>query len=134
MSLGASSRWRIQFSLRVLLALMFVATVVIAFVVWWRTPRLASDVEARLRQDFPAEQWVKVRSILLAYDPAWPRIHRCILHVADGHLDRFHDMVRLAEQDYRDAIVAAEYQGPEMVRVYDFGRPFGEADKPPFDE
>jgi hypothetical protein len=122
-----------QFSLRTLLLFTVLTSLTMAAVVWWRTPRLARDVEARMRQDFPPDQHRQVRRILLAYDTDFPRMHRCFLHVAQGDMNRLKEIIEVAEFDYRDAIVRAEYQGPDHTRIYDFGRTFDKASDLPIE-
>jgi hypothetical protein len=60
------------------------------------------------------------------------RIVRCIIHAAQGRLDGITHYIRLAITDYRDLIVAAEYETrPGSKRwqgikdhIHDFNRPF----------
>lgn len=63
------------------------------------------------------------------------RMHRCILHVANGDLDELKRCADSRQKDYRDVILSAEYEmtsdGMEKVRDYD--RPFDQANKPPID-
>ena len=122
-----------QYSLRALLLATLFASIVLAGVVYWRTPRLEPDIKARIREDFPANQHDEVRGILLAYDTDWPRMHRCLLHIAAGDLEELKRAADDAQMDYRDVILWAEYEntasGMQRVRAYE--RPFNEATRTP---
>lgn len=91
---------------------------------------LPPDIEARIVADFPASEHAAITNGLIGLSDATPeptRVARCVLFVANGDLDEFERMVELARTDYRDAIVAAEYDR-DLNRLRDFGWPFGEAE------
>lgn len=50
---------------------------------------------------------------------------RCVLLVANGSYKEFARMIELANTDYRDAIVAAEYDRRDR-RLRDLSKPFGQ--------
>ena len=121
----------LRFSLRSLLVATSVVAIVLASVAYWQTPRLERDVKVRIRRDFPVEQYNEVRRVLLSYDPDAPRIHRCILHLAEGDFDKLKQAAYDATMDYRDVIMWAEYEqnggGWHDDRVRNYNRPFDEA-------
>jgi hypothetical protein len=51
------------------------------------------------------------------------RIARCIIYSAGGDLNKLDYAFQLAKRDWRDVIVAAEYN-MEDLRVRDFNNPF----------
>lgn len=51
------------------------------------------------------------------------RLYRCILFLADGDLDKVDKYINLANIDFRDVIVPAEYDNDKHIR--DFRFPFG---------
>ena len=88
---------------------------------------LPDDVAARIATDFAAPRRQEVTEALLGLSEATrehARVARCVLFVADGDLERLRQMVELAHTDYRDAIVAAEYDREDR-RLRDLSRPFG---------
>ncbi|MCD4781556.1 MAG: hypothetical protein K8S27_13565 [Candidatus Omnitrophica bacterium] len=53
------------------------------------------------------------------------RIIRCILFLSKGDTRKMEEAVCLAKEDYRDLIVAAEYNGSDQ-RVRNFNLPFSQ--------
>lgn len=96
-------------------------------------PALPDDILDRIAADFDVTQRTEVTEALLALAEVtrepW-RVARCVLFVAGGDLGRFREMTELAQADYRDAVVAAEYDRWDG-RLRDFSRPFDEAELPP---
>ncbi len=93
-------------------------------------PALPEDVLERIARDYPPAQHAEVATQLRTLREGVPepdRVARCVLFVANGDADRFEQMIDLARTDYRDAIVAAEYD-LELNRLRDLGWPFGEAE------
>ena len=86
---------------------------------------LEEDILEQVRADFPAKA-VRGVSESLSSLPHGARIRRCIVVAARGRIRHFKYFCRLADQDYRDLIVAAEYDGSGR-RQYDFNRPIPEA-------
>lgn len=88
--------------------------------------KLAEDIRDKIETDFNLAEDREIINALLegidAPDPA--RIGRCILHLANGNIARFCQLETLALQDYRDIIVAAEYDQHSYERVRDFSLPF----------
>ncbi len=85
------------------------------------TSELPDDVIARIEADFAEPRRAEVTEALLGLPETTreqARVARCVLFVADGDL---------AHTDYRDAIVAAEYDREDR-RLRDLSRPFGEAE------
>lgn len=77
------------------------------------TPELSSDVLEALNEKFSGEEREKVAAALRQF--SWPqesgldeRIHLDILHAA-GDLGRIIRLVELAKKDWRDVIMATEY-------------------------
>jgi hypothetical protein len=78
---------------------------------------LPSDVMAvmaRLNQDFCSRADF-VASLLLAEDIG-DRLLRCIVHAAHGEEVRVQQLIELQRQDYRDVIMAGEYDKNRRVR------------------
>ena len=96
-------------------------------------PALPGDVLERIAVDYAADRRSEIADELSTLSEVTPepvRVARCVLFVAAGDLGRFEQMIELARTDYRDAIVAAEYDR-ELRRLRDFGWPFGEAEFEP---
>ncbi|MFN0161220.1 MAG: hypothetical protein ACKVQQ_08320 [Burkholderiales bacterium] len=96
---------------------------------------LPHDILRRIAADYPGEG--DMRRVRLALEaliiPDKHRVARCVLFAADRDFARFTRMVYLARLDYRDVILAGEYEpgagrkdSPRRVR--DFTKPF---DVPP---
>jgi len=83
------------------------------------------DIVENVRADFPVEAVADVLSRLEAASSV-PRIQRCIVFAARGHPWYFDYLCRLAKIDYRDVIMAAEYDRLN-ARLYDFNRPIPHA-------
>jgi hypothetical protein len=93
-------------------------------------PELPPDILARIDTDYDLADRPTIVEALLTLPDATrepERVARCVLFVANGSLDEFERMVQLARIDFRDAIVAAEYDR-DLRRLRDFGWPFGEAE------
>ena len=91
------------------------------------TSELPPDILARIAADFPADRRIEVTEALAGLAKVTrqhTRVARCVLFVANGNLEAFERMVKLARTDYRDTIVSAEYNRNER-RLRDFSRPFG---------
>lgn len=86
---------------------------------------IEAEIVERVRADFPNEALSDVLSRLEAASDT-PRIQRCIVFAARGHPWYFNYLCRLAKTDYRDVIMAAEYDRLD-IRLYDFTRPFSQA-------
>ncbi|WP_417393749.1 hypothetical protein [Gimesia chilikensis] len=71
---------------------------------------LEADIIDRLRDDFDEQQAPAAIAELVASGQTG-RIARCIVHAAHGSMERLRELIKLAEIDYRDVIVAGEYDG-----------------------
>jgi hypothetical protein len=93
--------------------------------------RYPSDVEQRLRTDFPGERLEVARAALAELSEVSPRLVRCVLHLAGGSVQRLREHIADAQRDWRDVILWAEYEeagpGKQPRRLRDFNRPFPEA-------
>ena len=90
------------------------------------SPPLSEYCMDRLRADFQGE--AEAAAALLAGYGSQPhhreaeRVRRDIIHLAAGSLDKMKELLNLANTDYRDLIVYAEYepdpekQGPWNLR------------------
>ena len=80
----------------------------------------------KLKTDFKNhEDCELVRNILADLDVKEKlRIVRCILFVSEDNLETFGEMEVLANTDYRDVIMAAEYEYPTDKRLRGFSQPF----------
>ena len=54
------------------------------------------------------------------------RILRAIVYLANGDISTFHEKVKLAQVDWRDVLMQAEYSYPENERLRDFDKTFYE--------
>lgn len=93
---------------------------------------LPSDVVEQLRHDFGDSADV-VALLLLACrrlgssDFIGDRLVRCIVFATRGDESRITRLIELERQDFRDVIMAAEYDALGLRRLWDFNRPFGDA-------
>jgi len=87
---------------------------------------LASDIKAKIDRDFhDKETWQIVTQLLSGLDvPEKNRVSRCVLFVANGNFEEFQNILSLAKTDYRDAIMAGEYEYPTDRRLRDLSEPF----------
>jgi hypothetical protein len=86
---------------------------------------LAPDILKQLQADFPPDQW-QARIEQLSLATSNERVQRCIVWAGRGHPWYFDYLCRLTKVDYRDIIMAAEYERLS-ARLYDFHKPIGEA-------
>ena|SRR5688500_14553138 len=86
---------------------------------------IEADIVKQVQSDFPPEA---VPTVLAQLETAssTPRIQRCIVFAARGHPWYFDFLCRLSKIDYRDVIMAAEYERLGD-RLYDFTKPIPEA-------
>ncbi len=93
---------------------------------------LPTDVVEQLRRDF-GNRAEAVSALLLARrrlgssDYIGDRLVRCIVFTAHGDETRVPLLIELERQDFRDLIMAAEYDAIGMRRLWDFNRPFRSA-------
>jgi hypothetical protein len=90
---------------------------------------LPEDIPAKVRQDFASGEVLPVIELLteLRKENAQlftDRILRCIVFVADGSFEQLADAVALARLDWRDVIVAGEYDGCFGAQQRDLSLPF----------
>jgi hypothetical protein len=83
------------------------------------------DIVESVRADFSAEVVPDVLGRLEAASNM-PRIQRCIVFAARGHPWYLEYLCQLAKIDYRDVIMAAEYDRLN-IRLYDFTMPIPHA-------
>jgi len=83
------------------------------------------DVLSKIEAEFEEKNRVKVMELLSNHlvEPH-ERIVRCTLFETNGDLEQFKINIDLANHDYRNIIVQAEYDD-EMNRLRNFNRPFG---------
>lgn len=79
-----------------------------------------NDVDRVVRRDFSREQFDAVIGVLGKYSRGEfhrerPRVQLAALKLANGELESLRRQIARAEQDYRDALAAAEY--PEYMRA-----------------
>ncbi|MEM6330913.1 MAG: hypothetical protein AAF790_11770 [Planctomycetota bacterium] len=91
--------------------------------------KLPTDILDRLTHDYGEEAAEKLSKKLCDVSSS-DRVHRCIVFAAGGDRLRFEELCELAALDYRDVIVAAEYN-TALVRLYDFNRTFDNAELDP---
>jgi hypothetical protein len=81
------------------------------------------DIVDRVIDEYPADAIGQVH--LWLEDLASDRLSRCALFLAAGSLKKLEEEVALGRTDYRDLIVAADYDR-FLIQLRDFNRPFGE--------
>ena len=89
---------------------------------------LPADVVTRVERDYDEAERAAVILALGGLSSATrehARVARCVLHVAAGDLQRFEQMIALAHTDFRDVIVAAEYDR-DLRRLRDLSQPFAD--------
>lgn len=90
------------------------------------------DIVSRLHRDF-GERAETILNVLRACrsgneDYLNDRLARCVIFAASGDETRLAKLLDLWRQDFRDVIVAAEYDQLGVMRLRDFNRPFESAD------
>jgi len=95
--------------------------------------RIPDDVVKWIGAHFPqSECRAALEALAAAVDHAGqspaPRLVRCAAMASRGRLDQLLEYVRLLRIDYRDVIVAGEYEirGEELVRVRDLNQPIAD--------
>ena len=83
------------------------------------------DIVDRVSTEYPADAIGQVH--LWFEDLKSDRLSRCALFLAQGSLQKLEEAVALGREDYRDLIVAAEYDSFRL-QLRDFNRPFGSED------
>ena len=85
---------------------------------------LSADILERVRSDFRERDRERAITLLDGYSgPGDDRVLRCALFLSAGTLEKLEHFLRVAEADYRDVILFAEYDGNDQ-RVRDFSRGF----------
>ena len=87
---------------------------------------LPADITQRIKTDFPKkEEFDLVESSLKELEVNEKnRVIRCILFAASGDFKAFSELEELAKRDYRDVIVAGEYEYPSYKHLRDLAKPF----------
>jgi len=86
---------------------------------------ITTDIVEQLRRDFPPFEF-EARLSQLTQASNSPRIQRCIAFASRGHPWHFDYLCKLAKVDFRDVIMAAEYERMG-AHLYDFNKPIPEA-------
>ena len=86
---------------------------------------IAPDIFRQLEADFPAAELESRLSQLMEATES-ERVQRCIVWAARGHPWYFDFLCRMTKVDYRDVIMAAEYDRLG-AHLYNFNKPFAEA-------
>ena len=89
---------------------------------------LPDDIDRKLRLEY---QPLEVNEIHAAFEDLQKsntkvsaRVFRCIVHRAEGNVNRLLELVDNARTDYRDVILWAEYDQRGKTRLHDFNKPF----------
>lgn len=87
---------------------------------------LPPDIELRIERDFvDMAERSAVKELFVGLEvQEKERVVRCILFVAKGNLDMLRKMEVLARTDYRDVIMAGEYEYPTDRRLRNLNEPF----------
>jgi hypothetical protein len=80
------------------------------------------DIVDRMLHEYPADSLGQVH--LWLEDLRSDRLSRCALFLAKGSIKKLEEAVSLGRDDYRDLIVAAEYDS-FRIQLRDFNRAFG---------
>jgi len=89
---------------------------------------LPADVVTRVGRDYDEVDRAAVILALGELSSATrehARVARCVLYVAAGDLQEFGRVIALAHTDFRDVIVAAEYDR-DLRRLRDLSQPFAD--------
>lgn len=68
---------------------------------------MSPRVNELLEKTFAAPEWQAARELIGEFDSE--RLHLDILEICGGSLKKVADLVKIGQQDWRDLIVAAEY-------------------------
>lgn len=90
---------------------------------------IPEDISAAVREDFGPSRADEVLALVASATES-TRVRRCIVFAARGRRDYLESLCRLAQVDFRDVVMAAEYSRLGQ-RLYDFNRPIPEAALPP---
>ncbi len=87
---------------------------------------LPTDIIARIERDFPRSEDEKLVSGILSslQTNERDRVIRCILFAAAGDVKKIGELESLAKIDYRDVIMAGEYEYPSHKRLRDLSEQF----------
>lgn len=85
------------------------------------------DIVDRVVRVFPADSLGQVH--LSLEELRSDRLSRCAVFLAQGSVAKLQEAVMLGKKDYRDLIMAAEYDSFH-IRLRDFNRPFGSEGMP----
>jgi len=91
---------------------------------------MALDIYQKIESDF-GERANEVHEELKVLDAKTKgmisnRIIRAIVYLSNGDISTFHEKVKLAQVDWRDVLMQAEYSYPENERLRDFDKTFYE--------
>ncbi|WP_036187869.1 hypothetical protein [Marinobacterium lacunae] len=91
---------------------------------------MALDIYQKIENDF-GERANEVHEELKVLDAKTKgmisnRIIRAIVYLSNGDVSTFHEKVKLAQVDWRDVLMQAEYSYPENERLRDFDKTFYE--------
>ena len=101
------------------------------------TPKvLKGDVERIIRRDYSESDESAVWQLLTHYGSGESyRVYAAALKEGAGELDRLRSMIDLANSDYRDLLVAAEYPAQKKEGLFGYHSPITiQADKSQYDE
>ena len=87
---------------------------------------LPDDIVAKVGSDFPtsADREFVLQALANLGVEERDRVARCVLFCAAGDMVEFRAMLTMAQLDYRDAIMNAEYEPSPLKRVRNFIEPF----------
>jgi hypothetical protein len=90
------------------------------------------DIVARAQRDFGPQADLVLDALRTSRSTIGERIGdrlaRCIIFAAKGDTQRVTALIESWRQDYRDVIMAAEYDELGVLRLRDLNRPFDRAD------
>lgn len=69
---------------------------------------LDGTVRARVEHDFAPKDWEAIADLLRGIQDVGPRVHRAVLALAEGDIDKLLHFARVAQIDWRDVIYWAE--------------------------
>lgn len=99
------------------------------------TFELPKDVLSKIEIEYPTKRdqklvKIKLDELVEKWELTSARVPRCVLFLANGDLDRFHEHLKYADRDWRDVIYWAECEGDfenhKVERVRDFEKTFKE--------
>ena len=88
---------------------------------------MSVDIQNKIRRDFPPDNFFAAVEEIGRWDAERKgllddHLIRCALYLAKGNLEELKKQIAIGKANYRDLLMAAEYDG--KARIRDFTKPF----------